>query len=213
MKFNHRLSCLDGKIFRSFRSVSSGCGVSNISQKSHNKSQLSLYDKLSRNLSIFDNGSSTSLGGPTSRIRKNSRQRSVSDVIKPRLEELPQAVIALDNDAFQVEDTEFDEEVEPVQQVFVERTRLETISENQDSPNITLARQCFDRRPDVRRVFGVAEFGIPARNDVRWVIVTIIEKCYFRVTITLLRSKGDILEVKELQESGSSASFTDPVFV
>ena len=192
--------------------MSSGCGVSNISQKSHNKSQLSLYDKLSRNLSIFDNGSSTSLGGPTSRIRKNSRQRSVSDVIKPRLEELPQAVIALDNDAFQVEDTEFDEEVEPVQQVFVERTRLETISENQDSPNITLARQCFDRRPDVRRVFGVAEFEIPARHDVRWVIVT-IEKCDVRVIITLLRSEGDILEVKELQESGSSASFTDPVFV
>ena len=155
-------------MFRSFRSVSSGCGVSQISQKSHNKSQLSLYDKLSRNLSIFDNGSSTSLGGPTNtRIRKNSRQRSVSDVIKPRLEDLPEAVIALDNDAFQVEDIEFDEEVEPVHQVFVERTRLETISENQDSPNITLARQCFDRRPDVRRVFGVFETENSAREDAR----------------------------------------------
>ena len=175
-------------MFRSFRSVSSGCGVSQISQKSHNKSQLSLYDKLSRNLSIFDNGSSTSLGGPTTtRIRKNSRQRSVSDVIKPRLEDLPEAVIALDNDAFQVEDIEFDEEVEPVHQVFVERTRLETISENQDSPNITLARQCFDRRPDVRRVFGVVETENSARPD-------------------------DILEVKE-PGGRSSESFTDPVFV
>ena len=149
--------------------------MSNISQKSHNKSQLSLYDKLSRNLSIFDNGSSTSLGGPTTtRIRKNSRQRSVSDVIKPRLEELPEAVIAFqDNEAFQVEDLEFDEEVEPVQQVFVERTRLETISENQDSPNITLARQSFDFRPDVRRVFGVPETENKAKPNVRWVSIII----------------------------------------
>ena len=156
--------------------MSSGCGVSNISQKSHNKSQLSLYDKLSRNLSIFDNGSSTSLGGPTttSRIRKNSRQRSVSDVIKPRLEDLPEAVIAMDNDAFQEEDIEFDDEVEPVQQVFVERTRLETISENQDSPNITLARQSFDFRPDVRRVFGVPDTENLVRRDARWGVITII---------------------------------------
>ena len=162
------------QIFRSFRSVSSGCGVSNISQKSHNKSQLSLYDRLSRNFSILDNGSSTSLGGPTTtRIRKNSRQRSVSDVIKPRLEDLPEAVIALDNDAFTVEDIEFDEEVEPVQQVFVERTRLETISENQDSPNITLARQCFDFRPDVRRVFAIPETENSTKRDVRLVIITI----------------------------------------
>ena len=130
---------------------------------------------LSRNFSIFDAGSSTSLGGPTTttRIRKNSRQRSVSDVIKPRLEDLPEAVIALDNDAFTVEDIEFDEEVEPVQQVFVERTRLETISENQDSPNITLARQCFDFRPDVRRVFAVPETENSAIRDVRWVIIII----------------------------------------
>ena len=150
--------------------------MSNISQKSHNKSQLSLYDKLSRNLSIFDNGSSTSLGGPTttSRIRKNSRQRSVSDVIKPRLEDLPEAVIAMDNDAFQEEDIEFDDEVEPVQQVFVERTRLETISENQDSPNIALARQSFDFRPDVRRVFGVPDTENLVRRDARWVVITIV---------------------------------------
>ena len=140
--------------------MSSGCGVSNISQKSHNKSQLSLYDKLSRNLSIFDNGSSTSLGGPTTaRIRKNSRQRSVSDVIKPRLDELPEAESALDNDGFQLEDLDFGEELEVSQQVFVERTRLETISENQDSPNITLARPTrfgLDGRTDVRRIFGPA---------------------------------------------------------
>ena len=172
--------------------------MSNISQKSHHKSQLSLYDKLSRNLSIFDNGSSTSLGGPTTaRIRKNSRQRSVSDVIKPRLEELPEAVIDLDDDAFQVEDIDFDEEVEPVQQVFVERTRLETISENQDSPNITLGRQCFDFRPDVRKVFGMSETKNLAKLDVRWAIIIniIIEMSYHSspssgVKMTKLRSRS-----------------------
>ena len=194
--------------------MSSGCGVSNISQKSHNKSQLSLYDKLSRNFSIFDNGSSTSLGGPTTtRIRKNSRQRSVSDVIKPRLEDLPEAVIALDNEAFTVEDIEFDEEVEPVQQVFVERTRLETISENQDSPNITLARQCFDFRPDVRRVFAVPETENSTKRDVRLVIITIEYLKYYSDTITIVRCPDDIVEVKEEEEGESSASFTDPVFV
>ena len=90
------------------------------------------------------------------RSRKTSRQRSVSDVIKPRLEELPEAVLALDNEAFTVEDIEFEEEVEPSHQVFLERTRLETISENQDSPNITLARpvRLGLERPDVRRIFG-----------------------------------------------------------
>ena len=87
------------------------------------------------------------------RSRKTSRQRSVSDVIKPRLEELPDAVMALDNEAFTVEDMEFDEEVLPSHQLFLERTRLETISENQDSPNITLARPVLER-PDVRRIFG-----------------------------------------------------------
>ena len=194
--------------------MSSGCGVSNISQKSHNKSQLSLYDKLSRNFSIFDNGSSTSLGGPTTtRIRKNSRQRSVSDVIKPRLEDLPEAVIALDNEAFTVEDIEFDEEVEPVQQVFVERTRLETISENQESPNITLARQCFDFRPDVRRVFAVPETENSTKRDVRLVIITIEYLYYYSDTITIVRCPDDIVEVKEEEEGESSASFTDPVFV
>ena len=94
------------------------------------------------------------MGGGNTRARKASRQRSVSDVIKPRLEELPEAVLALDNEAFNDEEIEFEEELEPSHQLFWDRTRLETISENQDSPNITLARNCLERRPDVRRIFG-----------------------------------------------------------
>ena len=139
--------------------MSSGGGVSQASHKSHNKSQLSLYDRLSRSISIFDNGSSVSLGAANGRSRRTSRQRSVSDVIKPRLDELPEAESALDNDGFQLEDLDFGEELEVSQQVFVERTRLETISENQDSPNITLARPTrfgLDGRTDVRRIFGPA---------------------------------------------------------
>ena len=47
------------------------------------------------------------MGGGNTRARKASRQRSVSDVIKPRLEELPEAVLALDNEAFNDEEIEF----------------------------------------------------------------------------------------------------------
>merc|ERR1739838_1106467 len=137
--------------------------------------------------SIFDNGSSVSMGGATTRARKSSRQRSVSDVIKPRLEELPEAVLALDNEAFQVEDMEFEDELEPSHQLFLDRTRLETISENQDSPNITLARHCFERRPDVRRIFGPEN---PSQQDGP-------------------RSQDEANE----ELSRSSASFSDPVFV
>merc|ERR1711902_91684 len=89
---------------RSIHSAASSGGISRVSQESHKKSKLSLYDKISRNLSFFDTTSGHSLGGGGGRTRRKSRQRSVSDVIKPQFFELSIVTAAAVNEAFDPHD-------------------------------------------------------------------------------------------------------------
>ena len=58
---------------RSIHSAASSGGVSRVSASHRKKSQVSLYDKISRNLSWFDSD------GGGARTRRSSRQRSGED--------------------------------------------------------------------------------------------------------------------------------------
>ena len=104
---------------------------------------MSLYDKISRNLSIFDSHSHKGEG----RSRKSSRQRSVSDVTKPKLEEL----IGVENKSYQKEEEMdgFDDNIE----LIINRKHLETITENQNSPYSTQASQLTARRMSAQSIF------------------------------------------------------------
>merc|ERR550517_1760936 len=98
---------------RSIHSASSSGGISRVSQESHKKSKISLYDKISRNLSFFDT-SSLGGGGGGVRTRRKSRQRSVSDVIKPQYDELSIVTTTAVNEAFENEDQESVIDIEPM---------------------------------------------------------------------------------------------------
>ena len=135
---------------RSFKSVSSttSANANGLSKKPINRSQLSLYDKISRNLSIFDSHSHKGEG----RSRKSSRQRSVSDVTKPKFEELS----GFENKSYQKDEkekmetaNEFDYDID----LMIHRKHLETITENQNSPYSTQASQCTARRMSAQSIF------------------------------------------------------------
>ena len=133
---------------RSFKSVSSTTSTyaNGLSKKPINRSQLSIYDKISRNLSIFDSHKGEA------RSRKSSRQRSVSDVTPPKLEELNGAI----NKSYEKEDTEKTDELEYPREnnnLLLERKFLEPITENQNSPYSTQASQCTTRRMSAQSIF------------------------------------------------------------
>jgi hypothetical protein len=117
---------------------------SRLTKKPLHKSQLSLYDKISRKISLFD----TQKG--EGRSRKSSRQRSVSETAKPSEE-----VVGVENKSF-----ENDEETNAVMDEFddinliLDKKLLETISENQNSPYSTQASHNTSRRVSVQSVFG-----------------------------------------------------------
>jgi len=118
-----------------------------LTKKPLHKSQLSLYDKISRKISLFDNHSHKGEG----RSRKSSRQRSVSDTAKPKNEEY----VGVENKSFEKEDEttcedEFDEEVD----IILDKKLLETISENQNSPYSTQASHNTSRRMSAQSLFG-----------------------------------------------------------
>eukprot|EP00092_Neocalanus_flemingeri_P013742 GFUD01014821.1.p1 GENE.GFUD01014821.1~~GFUD01014821.1.p1 ORF type:complete len:293 (+),score=82.37 GFUD01014821.1:61-879(+) len=128
--------------FRSFKSVSSTSTFANgLSRKPINRSQLSLYDKISRNLSIFDPHPHKGEG----RSRKSSRQRSVSDVSMPKLEELTRA----ENKCYETEEFKNTEEMDDIEDninLIINKKHLETITENQNSPYSTQSSQSTTRR-------------------------------------------------------------------
>ena len=135
---------------RSFKSVSSTTSTiaNGLSKKPINQSQLSLYDKISRNLSIFDSHSHKGDG----RSRRSCRQRSVSDVTKPKLEEIN----GVENKSYQNEDPESRNDLDDFEDsidLLINRKRLETITENQNSPYSTQASQCTTRRMSAQSIF------------------------------------------------------------
>ena len=121
---------------------------SGLTKKPLHKSQLSLYDKISRKISLFDNHSHKGEG----RSRKSSRQRSVSDTAKPKNEEF----VGVENKSFEKEEEtkgdmdDFDDDLN----LILDKKLLETISENQNSPYSTQASHNTSRRMSAQSLFG-----------------------------------------------------------
>ena len=114
---------------------------SRLTKKPIHKSQISLYEKISRKFSLFDGHKAES------RSRKSSRQRSVSDTTKPNGEDLD----GVENKAYENEKEEdandFNIDVQ------LDKKLLETISENQNSPYSTQASHNTSRRMSAQSIF------------------------------------------------------------
>merc|ERR1719481_1451986 len=134
----------------------SGSAVSRLSQKSNRKSMTLLYDKISRNFSFFESSSIHSLGN--NKPNKNKRQRSVSDVISPKLEDLSSDKTSEDA----VSDAGLD--WNSISQL-IEKRRLSTIDENLDSPNVTLAsHKVIEEKQHVKFLFKEADEDLYSRK-------------------------------------------------
>jgi len=150
-----RMAWLKGKMnrldsIRSNRSISSSSTyIYGHARKPLHKSQLSLYDKISRKIS---------LGRPASRKSSRSRQRSLSDTGKPRLDDLGGGV---ENRSFDTEEIYGGDEGgeedcwsgQPDLDLILDKKLLETITENQNSPYSTQASHCKSRRESAQSIF------------------------------------------------------------
>ena len=120
---------------------SSSCSTyiygSGFTKKPFHKSQLSLYDKISNKIS-------------EGRIRKSSRQRSVSDTIKVQNEEE-----GIENKSFEIEEDAMvsDNDMDDIN-IILDKKLLETISENQNSPYSTQASHNTSRPVSAQSLFG-----------------------------------------------------------
>merc|ERR1719342_84924 len=162
----------------------SGSAVSRLSQKSNRKSMTSLYDKISRNFSFFESSSIHSLGN--NKPNKNKRQRSVSDVISPKLEDLSSDKTSEDA----VSDAGLD--WNSISQL-IEKRRLSTIDENLNSPNVTLAsHKVIEEKQHVKFLFKESDEDIYSRK----------------------RSQAELSKSPKSQEEVvDSSKFTKPIFV
>jgi len=116
---------------------------SRLAKKPFHKSQLSLYEKISRKFSLFDSQKGEA------RSRKSSKQRSVSDTSKPNEE-----FVGVENESFEADhksDTETDD-FEDIN-IKLDKKLLETISENQNSPYSTQASHNTSRRVSAHSIF------------------------------------------------------------
>ena len=137
---------------RSNKSISSGStyiyGGAALTKKQLHKSQLSLYDKISRKLSV--NNEKHPARGDL-KTRKSSRQRSVSDTVSVKLEDL-----GVENKSFEREEPEEVEEGDKVGEdlhLILDKKLLETITENQNSPYSTQASHNPSRRMSAQSLF------------------------------------------------------------
>jgi len=176
-----RMAWLKGKMgrldsIRSNRSISSSStyiyGVGG--RKQFHKSQLSLYDKISRKISLGRPASRKSSYGH-SQANGHGRQRSISETGKPKLEELAGGV---ENRSFEKEEIygvsseQGDEDMwanQPDLDLILDKKLLETITENQNSPYSTQASHCKSRRESAQSIFasmdGAARRGsLPTRE-------------------------------------------------
>ena len=138
---------------RSNKSISSGStyiyGGAALTKKQLHKSQLSLYDKISRKLSV-NNDKQHPIRGDV-KTRKSTRQRSVSDTNSVRVEEL-----GIENKSFEREEIEELEEGDKVGDelhLILDKKLLETITENQNSPYSTQASHNPSRRMSAQSLF------------------------------------------------------------
>jgi hypothetical protein len=117
---------------------------SGLTKKPLHKSQLSLYDKISRKISLFDPHKCDG------RSRKSSRQRSVSESSKHQNEE----IVGVENKSFEEEDTKVSENNMDDINILLDKKLLETISENQNSPYSTQTSHNTSRRVSAQSLFG-----------------------------------------------------------
>merc|ERR1719422_2607673 len=132
---------------RSNKSISSSStyiyGGAGLIKKPIHKSQLSLYDKLSRKLSIFDEKHISARGEV--KTRKSVRQRSVSDTKSVRSEDF-----GFENKSFEKEEKE---KIDDDFNLILDKKLLETITENQNSPYSTQASHNPSRRMSAQSLF------------------------------------------------------------
>ena len=140
---------------RSNKSISSGStyiyGAGALVKKQHHKSQLSLYDKISRKLSSNTEKPYPNRGDV--KTRKSNRQRSVSDTNSIKQEEL-----GVENKSFEKEEVETEEKKDPDPMsedfnLLLDKKLLETITENQNSPYSTQASHNPSRRMSAQSLF------------------------------------------------------------
>ena len=138
---------------RSNKSISSGStyiyGGSALMKKQHHKSQLSLYDKISRKLSANTEKPHPNRGDV--KTRKSLRQRSVSDSNSIKQEDL-----GVENKSFEKEEIVEEKLAEPNSDDFnllLDKKLLETITENQNSPYSTQASHNPSRRMSAQSLF------------------------------------------------------------
>ena len=132
---------------RSNNSVSSSSTYiygSRLTKKSIHKSQLSLYDKISRKINLLD------VHKNEGRLRKSSRYRSITNTTMHCEEDL-----GVENKSFERdEETNAPTDELADQNLILDKKLLETISENQDSPYSTQASPSNSRRMSVQSIFG-----------------------------------------------------------
>ena len=117
---------------------------SRLTKKSLHKSQLSLYDKITKKTSLFDQHKGDG------RSRQSSRQRSGSETTQPQNEE----IVGEENKSFEEEDTKVSQnDMEDINMI-LDKKLLETISENQNSPYSTQASHNPSRRVSAQSLFG-----------------------------------------------------------
>jgi len=146
---------------RSNKSISSGSTYiygRGLTKKQLHKSQSSLYDKISRKLSVNNEKPSHPLRGEV-KNRKSSRQRSVSDTNSIKAEDL---VLGLENKSFEKEEIDEVEESDQLGDDFnliLDKKLLETITENQNSPYSTQASHNPSRRMSAQSLFDSTRRG------------------------------------------------------
>jgi len=142
---------------RSNKSISSGSTYigHTLSKKSHHKSQLSLYEKITRKMSVFD----TSKDKNESRSRKSSRQSNKEKFVHKDSLKLntSQDLSGTENESFEKAEEELvDNDIyndDDDRQYIIDKKFLETITENQNSPYSTQASYNTSRRMSAQSIF------------------------------------------------------------
>jgi len=118
---------------------------SRLTKKSIYKSQLSLYEKMSRKMNLFEGHKNEG------RLRKSSHYKSITNMTRPCAEE----DLGIENRSFERDEVRNapTDELED-ENCILDKVLLETISENQDSPYSTQASPNKCRRMSVQSVFG-----------------------------------------------------------
>ena len=142
---------------RSNKSISSGStyiyggAAPGLVKKQLHKSQLSLYDKLSRKLSVNNDKTHPHPLRGDVKTRKSTRQRSVSDTVSNKNEE-----VGVENKSFEkdeIEESEDNDQTGDDITLILDKKLLETITENQNSPYSTQASHNPSRRMSAQSLF------------------------------------------------------------